>query len=238
MSDVNGKNVPFCYDDAALDALEISLSADRLGPYLQLAEGNRLYSIRLYEWNTKISESLYTLIQGLEVTLRNRIHHVLSTAYGQESWWDACGLAKSQLDDVHEAIERILDDGRDVTPSRVVAELMFGFWMSLFGTDYAQSLYDRHLWKCFPGRKISRKQAAKQLKVIRFLRNRVAHHESVIGKLGRERDLKSDVKNILEVVGWICGTTARWVSANSSFDMQHNSRPLKPPISDLFSTPA
>jgi hypothetical protein len=237
MAEVNEQVSGFLYDSPALEALENSLSVDRLLPYLNLAEGDKLYAIRLYEWNTKVSESLYSLIQGLEVTLRNKIHQVLSLDFGQQNWWDCCDLKGDQISTVHEAIERILDDEREPDPSRVVAELMLGFWISLFGTDYAQTLYDRHLWKCFPAQGVGRKTVAKNLKTIRFLRNRVAHHESVIGKLGFERNLRHDVQNILQVLGWMCPITARWVSANSSFDVQYDARPQKPPITELFPEP-
>jgi hypothetical protein len=234
MTDVNGEVAPFVYDEPTLIALEGSLSLERLAPYLELAEKDRVYAIRLYEWNARVSESLYSLLQGLEVTLRNKINQVLSQAFGQEYWWDVCGLQQKQIDEVHKAIERILDDGRDVTSGRIVAELMFGFWVSLFGTDYAQSLYDHHLRKCFPMQKVGRKDVAKNLKKIRFLRNRVAHHESVIGRLGLERNLKKDVQDILEMIGLMCPTTAKWVSANSTFDSQYDRRPQKPPIAELF----
>jgi hypothetical protein len=231
---VNGNVGRFVYDEPALLALEASLSLDRLKPYLELAEGDKVYAIRLYEWNTKVSESLYSIIQGLEVALRNRVHKILSEGFASEAWYDVCPLEERQTRDIQDAVERILDDGKDPTPGSVVAELMFGFWVSLFGTDYAQTLFDQHLWKCFPHTKAKRKDVAKKLKIIRYLRNRVAHHESVIGKLGHVRDLTKDVGSILELVGWVCPITAKWIAAYSSFDAQYTSRPQKPPVADLF----
>jgi len=132
------KVATFVYDEPALAALENSLSAERLTPYLDLAEKDRAYAIRLYEWNTRISESLYSLTQGLEITLRNRVNRVLCEAFAQENWWDICALATKQVSDIDEATKRIYYDGYDPVPNRIVAELMFGFWVSLFGTDYAQ----------------------------------------------------------------------------------------------------
>jgi hypothetical protein len=234
MAEDNEKIGSFIYDEPALQALEKSISTDRLQPYLELAGGDRTYAIRLYEWNTKVSESLYSLTQGFEVALRNAVHQTLSNGFGQPNWYDVCGLNDREAEGVQDAVERLLDDQKDPTPNRVVAELMFGFWISLFGTDYAQSLYDHHLWKCFPQKRLSRKDVAKQLKTIRFLRNRVAHHESIIGKLNAERNLQKDVEKILEAVSWICPITAKWISSNSSFDQQFGSRPQQPPVAVLF----
>jgi hypothetical protein len=222
--------VTFIYDDSNLTILETSLSSERLAPYLLLAGNERRYAIALYEWNTKVSEALYGLIQGLEVTLRNSFHRVLTAAYGREDWYEPGGvlLLQPQRDQVEEAKLRIQGDGRAVTPGRVVAELMFGFWTALVGTDYAQRLWDKDLNRAFPTAKLSRKQVAKRLSKIRFLRNRVAHHECIIGKIGHERNLQEDVEQILEAIGWICTTTALWAAQTCSFDLHYGARPLDP----------
>jgi len=57
--------------------LEEALSLERFGRYLAWSHGDRHQAIRLYTLNTKVSESLYTPLQMLEVALRNRIHRVL-----------------------------------------------------------------------------------------------------------------------------------------------------------------
>jgi hypothetical protein len=188
--------------------LEKSLSVERLAPYLAMSTNDRRYAIALYEWNTKVSESLYGVMQGLEVTLRNSFHRVLATAYGKDDWYEVAPLLQNQKKQIQEAKPRILTDSRVVTPGRIVAELMFGFWTTLVGTDYAQTLWDKHLNNAFPAAKLSRKVVASRLQKIRFLRNRVAHHESIIGKLGKERNLQEDLGQILECLGWICPTTA------------------------------
>lgn len=218
----------FAFDEPVMSKLERSLSLERLEPYLQLAEGDRAYALALYEWNTKVSESLYSILQGFEVCLRNAIHEALSEACGRTDWYDAIGLEMEELKRVQEAKERIESDGRVVTPGRVVAELMFGFWCSLTGTGYAQRLWDQFLYKAFREKRLKRKDAAKRMKTVRFLRNRVAHHESVIGKVGHERDLQKDVAEIIEATAWICQTTAKWIAHNSTFDANWGSRPQRP----------
>lgn len=218
----------FFYDEQTVQTLERSISAERLQPYLELAQGHRLYAIRLYEWNTKLSEALYSIIQGFEVCLRNAIHEVMTEAYKHADWYDYAPLEGDQRNQVEQAKQRIIDDGREVTSGRVVAELMFGFWTALMGTAYAQTFWDHHLHKAFREARIKRKTIAKRLKKIRFLRNRVAHHESIIGKVGRERNLKQDVQEIIEATGWICTITAKWITFNSTFDQHCEGRPVQP----------
>jgi hypothetical protein len=218
----------FQYDEPSIKFLERSISRERLEPYLELADNDMVYALRLYEWNASVSGCLYITLQGFEVTVRNAIHEVLSTAYGRADWYEVAPLLEEEKRRIEEAKKRIRDDGRALIPGRVIAELMFGFWTSLVGTAYAQILWDRHLYLVFREIRVGRKQVAKRLKKVRFLRNRVAHHESVIGRKNQERDLRQDVREILEATGWICRTTARWIAHNSSFDATYAQRPIPP----------
>ena len=75
-------------DDAAsaFADLEHALSLERFGRYLAWANGDRTRAVELYTLNTRVSESLYTPLQMLEVTLRNRIHAVMQDAH-HETWF-------------------------------------------------------------------------------------------------------------------------------------------------------
>ncbi len=212
----------FTYTNEQLDSLVITLSTDRLTPYVNAANGERLHAIRLYEWNTAISESLYGVLQGLEVALRNSFHRILSQALGRADWYDVCGLQPDQQEDVRKAKGRIVRDGKVVIPCKVIAELTFGFWVSLVGPAYAQSIWDQHLHKAFVAN-LGRKAVHKRLERIRKLRNRVAHHESILA-----RSLKSDYSRIIEAVHWMCPTTAGWIKANSTFHPRFKQKPTAP----------
>jgi hypothetical protein len=142
----------FVYDETAIVNLERSLSLERLTPYLDLASGNRAYALRLYEWNTKVSEAMYSILQGFEVTLRNALHDAMSDAYKRPDWYQVAPLMTDEKIRIEEAKNRIQRDGRTITPGRVVAELMFGFWSSLAGRAYAQTLWDKHLHQAFRAR--------------------------------------------------------------------------------------
>jgi hypothetical protein len=214
----------FLYDGNRLQHLVISISPERLEPYLQMAGNDVRYAIALYEWNTKVSEALYGVTQGLEVALRNSFHRTLSAAFAQEDWYEAAPLLPDQRTQVEQAKRRILSGRGTLTPGKVVAELMFGFWTSLAGTSYAQSLWDRHLKNAF-GKRLGRKEVAHRLQIIRFLRNRVAHHESIIGKPGFPRELRRDFEQILEATEWVCSTTADWISHTCTFELHYSARP-------------
>ena len=188
-------------------------------PYLLLADDDRRVALKLYEWNTGLSESFYGLLQGLEVALRNAMHSVMCNAYGRLDWYEACPLSEAHKDTIRKAKQRILGDKKLLVPGKVVSELTFGFWVVLTSPPYAQSLWDKFLHKAFV-KKLGRKTIHKRLDKIRKLRNRVAHHESIL-----DRNLKDDFSLIVETVHWLCPITAEWLKANNSFHFRYAQKP-------------
>lgn len=116
---------------------EDALSLERFARYLAWAEGDRLRALDLYALNTRLSESLYTPLQMLEVALRNRIHAVMTDLHGP-AWFQQEGmlLGDFQPGQVHSAVADICRQGREPSASRIVASLTFGFWTAMFGQAY------------------------------------------------------------------------------------------------------
>jgi hypothetical protein len=216
-------STPFSYQTGEIDALERSLSVERFSGYVRSANGDRALAIRLYERNTRLSESLYGVVQGLEICLRNAVDRIFRSAYGPD-WYDHMPTLMYPLPQkLADAKQSILRHGKLLTPGRVVAELSFGFWTALFGRKYETRLWVPHLHKAFPNairptasRKKSiamdRADVAHRLESVRQLRNRIAHHEPIL-----HYKLDSEYCKILEATGWICPITAAWVGVTSSF---------------------
>ncbi len=70
---------------------EATLSLERFSRYLGWAAGDRDRALDLYALNTRLSEVLYTPLQVLQVTLRNRVHVVLTEAR-HDRWFDDDGF--------------------------------------------------------------------------------------------------------------------------------------------------
>jgi hypothetical protein len=217
----------FEYSRENLKRLELSLSTDRLNPYLSASQGDMRYAIALYEWNTALSESFYSLLQGLEVSLRNSMHRALTDYFGRPDWYTVIPLHSDQKNAYTKAIEKLTRDNKDLSPKRVIPELTFGFWVALTGPRYAQTAWDKCLYKAFPRAPVGRKNVQKRLTKIRLLRNRVAHHECIIGKLsnGTPRDLTNDWNEIVEMIYWICPVTAKWIKGNNTFKERFAAKP-------------
>lgn len=69
----------------------------------------------------------------------------------------------------------------EVSEGKVVAELTMFFWKRLSGPDYEQTLWRTTLKRVFPNKKLKRAEIAVQLEIIYQVRNRIAHHEPVLG---------------------------------------------------------
>jgi hypothetical protein len=205
----------FDYTPTNLAELEIRLSSDRLQPYRTSVGGDGERAIRLYEQNTLLAESLYGVLQGLEIALRNSIHAQLSVSIGQPDWWNVLRLKPEQAMMLQSAQESLRREGKPLDASRIVAELSFGFWTGLTGPRYSD-LWRDHLVKIFPRRPVQRADVQLRLNSIRKLRNRIAHHEPILS-----RPLQKDVNQISDTLSWISPVTARWVRSNSSFEERY-----------------
>lgn len=186
--------------------LTLGLSAERLAGYRgrPVATVSDREAFARYLWNMALAESLYPSLQALEVALRNTLHAALTQHFGCEDWYDVPGMLQHRNE--QEALVRakasLAEIGRPLEPSRVVAELSFGFWTSLLNQRYEQRLWPSLLKPAFPflpkGQR-TRKTLSTRLDKVRRLRNRVFHHEPI----WHWRDLGQKHSDIHEAIGWI-----------------------------------
>lgn len=195
---------------------EEALSLERFGRYLAWAAGDRGQAIALYGLNTRLSESLYTPLQTLEVALRNRIHTVLAEAKGADWYREAAGLllVPHQSEQAAKAMEELVHARKPVTAGGVVASLTFSFWTAMFNKDY-ETLWQQTLHRIADPtapKGLKRKSFSGPLTPIRVLRNRIAHYEPILGW-----DLRKHHARIIELIEWLSPPAAKWCSENDRF---------------------
>ncbi|MHC8510232.1 MAG: hypothetical protein ACYYKD_12750 [Rhodospirillales bacterium] len=195
-----------------IEALAAAISEKRLSRYMEAADGNMAGAVRLYIHNTAVSEAFYTPLQGLEITLRNAMNNQLTALYGG-SWYEGnpVGLQARQLQLISNALNYLRHD-KEVTLDTVVAEMNLGFWVGLLGRGYDDPLWRQCLRHAFPHRPrgYERHDVHGVLNAVRRLRNRIAHHESIL-----HRAPEKDHALILNAVSWICPVTAKWTASQS-----------------------
>lgn len=169
-----------------------------------------------------LSEALYPTLQTLEVALRNTVHQAASSAYNNSLWFDGPNtpLQRFEREAVVTAKDYLARRHKPIEDGRVVAELNFGFWTSLFNRRYEQVLWPRMLQPAFPHmprRLRTRRNLSNRFNDIRKLRNRVFHHERII----HLQELSRVHTEIIEAIGWISPTLQAFVCKIDRFPHVH-----------------
>ena len=215
------------FSDRAVRMVDLiaAFSPERMSTYQAATAGNHDKAAQLYVWNVKVSAAFYGPLQAVEVMLRNAMHRELSRCYGLH-WYDEprAGLDWSCSSRIGREKNHLTNIGHRITPSRLVAALPFGFWVSLLGaggridreSHHRKANYEMTLWRpairlAFPhGPRLSRKAAHAPLDYLRTLRNRIAHHEPIFN-----RHLAKDYERILEVAEWLSPPIRTWIERHS-----------------------
>lgn len=191
--------------------LEMMLGPARLAPYLDEAGGDKDKASDLYLWATDLAGALHPTIAFVEIAVRNAISRELvewnpkqGPGYGPD--WALPGGAATLLYDLvgakklrfaqssakEEANRRPRNHARyraEVTNDDVIAQLMFGTWSRLIAPVSGLGAKQSQLWvegvsRAFPFAdqdEVGRRSLGAQLERIRSLRNRVAHHDNLLG---------------------------------------------------------
>lgn len=199
-------------DDAAVRS---ALSAARSATYITAAGGDTVKAMELYGWNARISAAFMVPAHFAEVTTRNAAADVLTSTYGADWPWDASfeRSLPSPVQGYRPRQDLVQTRARQATTGKVIAELRFAFWQSLFTARHDTRLWNGHIANAFPfaapmSAPSLRSRVYTDLDAIRQLRNRIAHHEPVF-----TRDLLGDLNRMLDLVELRSPATAQWVRA-------------------------
>ena len=197
-------------------------SPERFAEYLDAASGDRERASRLYEWNASASSALFELIGHFEVLLRNAIIHEVERAGSNpmlppgSPWMDG-------HKQILEVTSRLNKRKKNPTAGRVYSGLSFGFWKTMFST--AQEEMWRHSLKhVFRHARADRRVLAEYLESVNQLRNRVAHHGSLL-----DNDISVEVQKLFRLASWIDPQAEQWLRSIDRATAMAGVRPV--PIS-------
>lgn len=237
-----------------LTKVRVSLSTERLGRYLGATKGDLKAAVELYELNLRLSQTLFGVLHGYEVALRNSMHDQLTRHFGQTNWYDKAPLNpwhRKQIDEAEEKCKPKVSypststsgvrttplPMAPVTPGQIIAAVSLAFWTGLTAPRYEQDLWTPCLRKAFPNIKANRVSTHRNLQDLQDLRNRIAHHERVLGSKGQlyigvrhiisqdqfgthhtRQDRFIWPELVLTVVDAICKDTATWLRTAAEFE--------------------
>lgn len=198
------------------------VSKERFTEYQAVASGDLDLASQLYEWNARSSSALFEMIHHFEVLLRNAIVRQLekdgqcpASAPGTP-WVQGAKF-------IEEVEKRLRASNKNVTPGRVYSGLTFGFWHKMFGSDYDE-LWRHSLQYVFRHSRANRPVVAAYLESLNQVRNRIAHHGSLI-----ELDTRVEAQKIIRLAGWIDPAAAAWISSIERVTTIADERPVIPP---------
>ncbi|KXO06514.1 Tiorf34 protein [Moritella sp. JT01] len=145
--------------------------------------------IATYMFMQDLSSHYFTIIQIIEVHLRNAIHKAATNKFDDDEWFTNVPTSQKSKNQVDKAIEDSLENvGVKYTSDDVIANLSFGFWVHMLHEDYGNPRKkEKNLWQykfddAFPYAKNKGKKRAalfRELGTLNKFRNRLYHHEPV-----------------------------------------------------------
>ena len=199
---------------------EKAFSEKRMEKYFKrYADINK--AIMHYQCNIELSEAFYPCINVFEVLFRNSINRELMRLFGREDWYVRFASIPGLTDlnkYIMQANKQIADRKEYSSPSKVIAELTLGFWVSLFNVEYERILW-KDLRKVFPNmpkKDRQRKKITPPLNRFRTLRNRIFHHEPISWNLTKIKQIHSE---IITVLIWMNIDIAVWFATFDRFDI-------------------
>lgn len=204
-------------DKSTFESIEKSISPKRLAVYKADGASNETALAR-YIYNIELSKSLYPIINIFEVTLRNSIDKALETFFNVPDWSSAIPLTQTELMMIDEAKIKIKKKGKEYSHSRLVSELTLGFWVALMGKKYNNQNFQffiiKHIFHGCSSKQKSSSAMQKNLAEIRFIRNRIAHHE----RISHWTDLKQKHDLILDFIRWMSQEMHKIATHNDTFE--------------------
>lgn len=195
-------------------------STKRMERYFSLYPNDEAKAIRHYQCNLQLSEAFYVSLSVFEVTLRNALCRELQTMTGREDWYaifpTTAGLIGLNRY-ITQAMKQITGRHETITPSKVIAELTLGFWVSLLNSEYERILWKdlRRAFPFMPKSERQRKNISAPLNRFRSFRNRVFHHESICWNL---RHVEKIHEEMVKVMGWMNCDVPVWLQQVDRFN--------------------
>lgn len=186
------KNPAFYIFQMKYDECLQVLSPARLNKYAQACGNDRAKTLRLYQYNIKLSQRFYGVIGMFEIMLRNAINAHYTGHFHDANWIINQARAGGLLEQDMSEIQRIQHTytGMGVyNNDKMVASFTFGFWTYLF-TRRNYRVGGKTLLRVFPNKAHGLKQTDiyRELTAIREFRNRIAHHEPICFNAARTID--------------------------------------------------
>lgn len=172
-------------------------SPERLSKYKRAANRDNELTEILYYYNQRLAKSFQPLVSNVEVMLRNKLNKAIATKYSDDKWllhrvkgYSPTGIAPftgvSPIDNnylrdcLRKADQKLVRKGRSITQDRLISELDFGFWTSLYNNGLPTDVSAAVMSIFCPLPPGTNRQTIKgDVNKIRLFRNRICHNNTL-----------------------------------------------------------
>lgn len=200
-------------------AVKNALTAARIGRYeaATVATAQLHGALALYAWNAQVSAAMMAPLHLCEVVVRNTVADALTAVYGPNwPWQQVFVTSLPSPSKGYQARDDLLKArAGQPTTGKVIPELKFVFWQTLFTSRFDGRIWQPHLRGVMPHLDSAetipqlRGLIYRELDQLRKLRNRIAHHEPVF-----MRNLADDFLKIQNLIALRCPITSVWMTSN------------------------
>lgn len=217
----------------AYEGIADCLSRERLSKYLTRTAGSTERALALYVWNQEIGAALTVTLSQLEVCLRNQVACALADAYGP-SWPSIARLRHNHVE-VRNELEKAESRTKAVpSTADIIAASDFNLWRELCKPAYAGVFWAKRIPLAFPhiittpGKEREILTAVhRRVDLLLKLRNRIAHHEPIIGSNWEKIGAKVAERHAdaIKLLYWMNPDFAAWVLSRDTFSAIASSCP-------------
>lgn len=209
---VKPPQLPFTAREIA--ALREAISPARLTTYMRHAHGNARQALELYAWNMWAAAAMHPILHANEIALRNAVNRALESQFGVQ-WPYSQGFLRmlpaherKNFESSRGKLEKMRRVQR-LSTGEVVAGQTYYFWVSMLTSRFDQRVWQREFARSFhfaPAR-VNRAVVHASAERVRQLRNRIAHHEPLLGY-----HLAGAHRRAVAMIRWISPYKAAWAA--------------------------
>ena len=175
--------------------------------------------------NIVLCESLYPTLHMIEVALRNSVHNAFAMHFGVDSWFEMEWLSEGHAQLVQQAKDDLDIRKKAVTTDAVIAGLSFGFLCGMLHAQYERRggpwpVLLRKVFPRVPKCWATREKIRSRVESVRWLRNRVFHHEPI----AHLQNLHVQHRAMIELLGWLSADARLHVESLCRFRLVYDDR--------------
>ncbi|MEG3172140.1 hypothetical protein U1708_07925 [Sphingomonas sp. ZB1N12] len=175
----------------------------RSAAFLRAAGGDPERALALHDWNEAVGAAFYPMLQKAELGLRTKVGAAMEASWGPLWFTDPEFLRINDFavhKEVATAIHRLMARDAVVDADGLMEKSSFGLWVGLLRPIFNPPVWMTRLRTAFPALPVTegRHELASLASHAANLRNRIDHHELLIGL-----DLSTDHADVMTLLGWI-----------------------------------